>query len=235
MRNLPIALLMAASCLPAAQLPDNTITVTVTQGFAIQPDKMTIFVRVDTPLTGTLDDALAQVKGAGLTVADLNGVTTNFFNITWTFTPAVAFSKVKETIALLAKLSDASKDKNGSPALTFSMGSGFVSDEARAAQSCPLPSLISDARKQADSLAAAAGMKAGAIVSVSDGTSVDDQGSVPVSRSGQFQFVGQFSQLAVGDVLTGIPASVVLSQLFVSPFTTTATPSCLVTVQFKLQ
>jgi uncharacterized protein YggE len=79
--------------------------------------------------------------------------------------------------------------------------------------SCPLPALVSDARKQADSMAAAAGMRAGPIVSVSD----------------------QPAATALPDIIYGHFSAAAF--LVVNPFPSyiaPQSPSCSLTVQFKL-
>jgi uncharacterized protein YggE len=224
MRHLTIVLLLAFARVSAAQLQDNTITVTVSSGPTIQADAVGFFVRVETPLTATLDDVLAQLKGSAITAANLSYVSTSFDSsgpqADWSFTLTVPFSRFKETTAVLAKLSAGSIDQNGGQAITVSVSGVQMSDDARARQ-CPLPALVSDARKQADIMAASAGMKAGAIVSISDGSSVDgEQISVP--------YVLGFASPAYG---TGsvTPGGFYTGQVRV------VSPACLLTVQFKLQ
>jgi len=102
-----------------------------------------------------------------------------------------------------------------------------------ASQPCPMTALISDARRQADSMAAAAGMRAGAIASVSDGTSLDAVGlSAGSPFPGNITPIGSFvlrGVLTTAPVAPVTPVSVVFSPLVSAP-----RPACSLTVQFKL-
>jgi hypothetical protein len=88
----------------------------------------------------------------------------------------VSFSKMKDTVTALSQAAASLGSIQGSRTLAFSVAGTQNSPDLLASQPCPMTALISDARRQADAMAAAAGMRTGAIVSVSDGTSLDGVG-----------------------------------------------------------
>jgi hypothetical protein len=106
------------------------------------------------------------------------------------------------------------------------------SADAQAAQACPYPALVSDARRQADAMASAAGMKAGPIVSVSDGGPSDIAVPTALARTGDFSI----SPIFIYDAYSGLPPSGSgVFGLVGFPYPLSAPPpACLLTVQFKL-
>ena len=76
---------------------------------------------------------------------------------------------MKDTTATLAQLKGKLGLFHDEPMLVFSPIRDRWSDDAQV-QACPLTTLVSDARRQAESLASAAGMRLGGIVSLSDET-----------------------------------------------------------------
>jgi hypothetical protein len=163
-----------------------------------------------TPRDTGLDAVLAKLQGVGLSATDLAYVyTSTVTNLQWSFTKATPFAAIQSTLANLTRL----QSSLGDEVLNFSITGAQRSDASQPA--CPLPALVSDARKQAESLAAAAGLRVGAIVSVSH--------------------QGASESVAVYDSLVGLPALVPPGFLFVAPYVSTpAAPSCSLTVQFKL-
>jgi len=228
--------LLFAARLAAADLDSNSVTVTATRTVSAQPDQVALSVDLLATPDVALDDVLARLKGSGITAADLNGVYTSYGVqyvaanrfLDWNFNLNVAFTKMKDTLKALKALQTSIPAIQDSPALTFSVTGTRYSADALAAQSCPLPALVSDARRQADAMASAAGMKTGAIVSLTDGSSLEV--TVPTA----LQRIGDFSQIsAIYDPATGVlPVSRVLTG-FVLPVTALK-PSCALTVQFKL-
>ena len=171
------------------------------------------------PDTG-LDDVLAMLKGTGITAGNLTGVyetpvqTGPYVQVdptaTWIFQTTISLSDLQSTIATLTQLQKSSGSK-----LSFDV----AGTRASSLPSCPLTALVSDARKQADTMASAAGIKVGLIVSVSDTPPVGV--GVPVAM---FGYLGT-SGLS--------PAT--LTRTFVSTVVSSPPPSCSLTVQFKLQ
>jgi hypothetical protein len=203
-----------AAGLSAADLDNNTVTVTASRPVSVQPDQVQILVQLTTARDAGLDDVLGKLKGIGVVAANLTGVYGSATDSRWSFMLPVSFSGLKTTLANLVQL----QRSTGPQPLTFYVSGAQVSETAQAAQACPLPALVSDARKQADAMAAAAGMRTGAIVSVSNeppAIAAADV-TVPVVIDGDFSVV-------LG-LVSGIP--------YVAPV---APSSCSLTVQFKLQ
>jgi uncharacterized protein YggE len=210
MRNLIFTLLIVASA-QAADLDNNTITVTATRTMnTTAPDQAWILVQLITPRDTGLDVVLAKLQGIGLGATDLASVfTSTVTNLQWNFTKATPLTAIKSTLASLTRL----QSSVGAEVLNFSITGVQRSAAALAAQPCPLPALVSDARKQAEALAAAAGLRVGAIVSVSDQSAS--------------------ATVTVYDV--SLAVLVPASFLFVAPYVSApAKYSCALTVQFKL-
>lgn len=223
-------MLAAAIHLRAAQLDTNTVTVTATRTYDLQPDQVQLYVTLTAPVAVGLDEILAQLEGSGITAANLNGVYTPYSNASdeyhgysqWSFTPTVGFDKLKAALAALSRLQITAGKFMESPALRFDVGGTKISYALLAAHACPFPTLIDDARRQADAMAAAAGMRTGAIVSLSDGSSVDPIAAGPIAgfsaaggAGGPFFLPGGFSPSA-------------------GPIGTIFSPGCSLTVQFEL-
>ncbi|HTP33677.1 MAG TPA: hypothetical protein VMJ75_15970 [Candidatus Acidoferrales bacterium] len=212
------ALLMAAAALSAGTLDNNTVTVTATRTMSIQPDQVLLYVNVLTAQDVGLNDVVAKLNGTGITAGNLSNVGTSSAGPLWTFLLPVPFAQMKSVVAALTQAQASLGVIAGSPALTFSVAGTQVSADAQAAQPCPLPALVSDARRQADSMTAAAGLRTGAIVAISDGTPADGTGAIGVPTAAAR--IGDFSQTLAG-FLTAVIAT--------SPL-----PSCSLTVQFQL-
>src|SRR5215472_2976887 len=172
MRQLSLAIWLAAASLGAAELDSNTVTVSATRTLNAQPDQAVFIVNLLASPDAGLDDVLARLNGSGITAAQLSSVSTQYGsavpggamapNSLWTFTVTVSFSKMKDTVTALAQAASSLGSIQGSRILTFSVVGTQNSPDRLASQPCPMTALISDARRQADSMAAAAGMRAGA-------------------------------------------------------------------------
>jgi len=215
MKPLWIALLLPfASAAFAGELDNNTITVTATQSADRPPSQASISVTLTVPATAGLDEVLGLLSVAGFTASDLGGIYS--FNSNqgdsagssqWIFTHVVESDKLSASLASLTSLQrKLGKMPNGQPALSFNV----FAQADDAAASCPFSSLLADARRRADTLAAAAGLRTGAIVFLSDGSSLQGA-TVPVAVFATANFL--------------------LGQLFAQPM---AVSTCSLTVQFKL-
>jgi hypothetical protein len=204
-RLFPILLLGCASAF--GQLQTDTITITALRQVSLQPDQIVFHVQVSTPVTAGLDDAVGQVAGAGITAANLTGVFTDLPNtLSWSFTLGVPFSQAGGTTKLLAQI-----EQQSNQAVTFYTQGTQISQALQQFQPCSQASLISDARAQANSLAAAAGFTLGPVLAVSDGS------------------VGEvFNPAAVARV------GVLLSGAFISVFPTPPPVTCAAVVKFQL-
>jgi len=231
-----LVVLASAAALSAAALDDNTVTVTATRTLNIQPDQVLLYVNLISQ-DGGLNDVLTKLHGTGITAANLTsvqpeqtvydpltGVPSEPLNPTsvWNFLVRLSFAQLKSSVAALTQAQAGLKPVGGLQALSYYIAGTQVSADAQAAQPCPLTALVSDARRQADSMAAAAGMRTGAIVAIGDAASAEVTAgfAVPIAVSR----VGDFS------LLLGVP-----NQWYSTPVLA-ASPqlSCSLTVQFKL-
>ncbi len=218
-----LCLLVAAASLAFAQF-DDTITVTASRSVNLQPDQVVLTLSLDTPQTAPLDNVLALLAGTGLTAAEVISVSSVSvapslaMQITrWTVTFSLPFSQLTGT---LSALTQAQQALSGNPAmnLTYAVLATQVSQELQAAQACPFPALVSAARRQAQAMAAAAGVSVGPIMALSQGSAGAAPVSiVPVIRSGDFSVANINGTLS--SFLIANPAPV---------------PACVLTVQFKL-
>jgi uncharacterized protein YggE len=171
-----------------ANLDANSIVVTATKAVVLVPTDITFMVNVSADLTVTLDQVLAAVD-FGLTAQDLTGISSYptgpyppvapYSRITYLFRLTVPVSKMKETIDKLEKLR---KSVDTNMDLSYSTNMVGPSQAAVAdAHDKALPDLVADAKKRAESLAAAAGLKLGNIQAVSEGYSYTGPGPAPAN------------------------------------------------------
>lgn len=165
MRNLLLILLIASS--PVwAQLETDTITIAASRQVNLQPDQIVFNVQVLAPNTAGLDAALAKVAGTGITAADLTGVyNSSNDNFSWVFSLPVPVSQAGATATLLAQLQQQSKQT-----VQFYAQETRISPALQQSQGCSQANLVSDARTQAQNLAAATGFSVGPVLAVSDGS-----------------------------------------------------------------
>jgi hypothetical protein len=227
-----LCFLLAAASLAFAQLDDNTITVTASRSVNLQPDQVLVLVSVQAAPLASLDDVLALLQGTGVTAANLNSASSPTLQVpsgplapggqftNWSFTLAVSFDKLKDLFAALSRAQQALPNSAAS-SLTYYLETLQVSQDLQNSQPCPFPALVSDARRQAQSVAALAGMGVGPIVAMAQGT-----GGIPAWVNSPFFRAGDFSASAITGVLS-------LSSFLVSAPQPSAT--CSLTVQFKLQ
>ncbi|HTS66958.1 MAG TPA: hypothetical protein VMH28_33265 [Candidatus Acidoferrales bacterium] len=226
-----LVVLASAAALSAAALDDNTVTVTATRTLNIQPDQVLLYVNLISQ-DGGLNDVLTKLHGTGITAANLTSVQpeqtvydpSEPLNPTsvWNFLVRLSFAQLKSSVAALTQAQAGLKPVGGLQALSYYIAGTQVSADAQAAQPCPLTALVSDARRQADSMAAAAGMRTGAIVAIGDAASAEVTAGFAVPTA--VSRVGDFS------LLLGVP-----NQWYSTPVLA-ASPqlSCSLTVQFKL-
>jgi uncharacterized protein YggE len=215
MRTVAFLLLCGASCF--AQLDDNTITVTATRTVVLQPDQAVVSVNLSTAVDGVLDDALAILDGTGFTAADLGAVNTYTYYdgalTNWQFSKAIPFSGLKALLSRIVAVQQ-SRGQNQPIAYVFTYDvSSQVSQSAQqAASACPIPTLVADARAQAQQIANAAGARIGAIVSLNQVAQVPNDVSAPIF------LLATSSVPFTSSLLAQAPQS----------------PGCSVTVQFQL-
>ena len=210
-----LVLLLAAAVAAFAQALPNVVTITASRQLNVQPDQVTVSITVTTDAGQTIDAALAALQGTNITAADLSSVSMTSGaggtpQLQWVFSRTVSISEMTGLIAAV---------KPGANVSVLVSGAG-TSAAASAAQQCPYPALINDARAQAAKLASVAGVTVGQIVSIS-------QANIPVAIRNPFASrVGYFfatDSLGLASFLVGTPLPVTLGQT-----------TCSLTVQFKL-
>jgi uncharacterized protein YggE len=181
-RRLPFLLILAAPLL--AQLSNNTVTVTASQSSTAQPDEVVFAATVTAGLDKSLNDIVAAVLGVGINAANLAQIglaslstpypppppgTVLPPSLDWTFWLAVPFSKSVDSTAALTSLQKTISQNSSGLALSFQLLFSRVS--AQQTPNCKLADLVSQARAQAQEIAGAAGLNAGAIAGVTSATS----------------------------------------------------------------
>jgi membrane-bound inhibitor of C-type lysozyme len=140
------------------------------------PTGISVYLTVSADVTVGLDNVVQTVAATGVTAADLVSVNQQFVGrvcvagniaapcnpVQWSFRYSAPLSKWKDTLAKLAQVRDAKH-----PGITVDFQ---VSADTPPAPECALPTLVSQARKRAQDVAAAAGVGLGALNAVSDGS-----------------------------------------------------------------
>jgi hypothetical protein len=178
-RYLVFAFVMSTS-LAFGQLDSNSITVSAYRSTTLQPDQVVFSVDVSSGLDTSLDDVIAALGSTGISIANFNRVSpysqwiqtdpttpTLQLGLDWYFTLPVAWSKMKDTMAMLAALQKSIPQKNSSLMLSFGVQGTQVSDQLQQTQTCSVPDLLSDARAQAQKLANSANLFVGAVLAMS--------------------------------------------------------------------
>jgi len=230
-----LILLLAAAATAFAQTDTNTITVAASRTVTVAPDQVGYSVTVRTAGGASLNDAVAQLPGTGITAADLSyvadaGLLGQNPAVDWTFRLVVPFSKMKDTTTVLAGLvRQAGGMKGVASPISFSVQAAQTSADAQT-RACDLSALVNDARQEAGRIASAAGVQVGQIVGISDRPAV----AIPTA----VERIGNFSAISIPDPIAGIPISGigVLTGVFgliaQAPIAPPAT--CSLVVQFRL-
>ena len=205
------AILLVAGVAAQAQ---STITVTASRPVNPQLDQAVVSVTVNAPVTAGPDDVLAALAGSGATLSMLSPA---YVPGAWSFTMPVEFSGLKTVLAALT--ADQQAGQNSGFDVQFSVSG---SQSSSSGQTCPYTALFGDAQAQARAVAAAAGMKVGAVIRLSDGSDVEQNMPTLAYRS------GDFSALLVNSLTASWYAP---SALITSPI---STPACTMVVQFQL-
>ncbi len=182
-----------SSSLAFGQLDSNTVTVTASSSVTLSPDQIVFSVGITAPLNDTLDDVTSAFAGSGITIAEFSDVYLNYSNpnipasiLTWDFTVPVPLSQMQTEVSALTALQNAIAQLNNGMSLQFTAQETQVSTQLQQSQTCSVPTLIATATSQAQSLAAAAGLRLGNIVKMSSLTS-----STPVcTMTVEFQLLG---------------------------------------------
>ncbi len=167
-----IVLFLLFASLGFAQLDSNSVTVSATRSVNLVPDQLVFSVYVCTGLNAALSDVTHAIQSTGITLSDFTGLSSCYNGspapmLQWSFTATVSLDKMKDTLAALANLQQSISGNNSGFTFSFQVQGTQVSQQMLQAQTCPVADLLSDARAQAQKLAASAGMNAGAILAIS--------------------------------------------------------------------
>jgi hypothetical protein len=205
-------LLLLASAAAFAQLDNDTITITALQPDPGQTYQASVSVCLAAEIGTGLDEVLAPLHGLGISERNLvsaGGVQGWYCPYTepsekpyvwWQFAYSAPLRTIQQTFATLAQTKASLR-----PGLYLAYA---VERDWSAAPECAVPTLLSQARRHAENVAAAAGLRVGAVVALSDGTVDVSYGSVGASASA----------LAAANMIT----------------TTVSVARCQVIAQFKL-
>jgi len=179
-QSIPSCSLTATFGLPVARSGPNTIIVTASQTASPVPDQVQIQLYVTSTTSVGLDDVNAALAAGGITGATFIGINNGALNgvfdpvtsrsvpVEWTYSLAAPLAKLSSTLAQLSAAQQSIAKQNSALSLSFNLYGLQTSLQARPA--CPEAGLVSDARKQAQALATAAGVGVGAILNMSDQT-----------------------------------------------------------------
>lgn len=183
-----ILLLLSLCSAAFAQLDSNSITVSASNSTTLQPDQVLFSIAVSSSLNTGLEDVLAALQPAGITMANFSSVSTvgqitSVLNgsggglpptamptLGWTFTLPVPFANSKATVATLTTLQQNIAKANNGLSLSFSIVGTQISQQLAQSQTCSFSSLITSATTQAQSLAAAGSFTLGPIIALSSST-----------------------------------------------------------------
>jgi hypothetical protein len=167
-------------CVPfaIAQTDSNSVTVTASRTLPIQADQAIFSVYVSAGSNSTLDDVLAAVQPAGITLANFTSVFTlnaalNPPLLQWTFTLVGPLTNTKATVATLTNLQSAVAKANSGLTVSFSLQGTQVSPQAAQLQPCAFPDLLSDAQAKAQTLVTSASRFVSGILALA--TSISNQ------------------------------------------------------------
>jgi uncharacterized protein YggE len=199
------------------QLDSNSITVSASNNATLQPDQALFSVSVVSGASTGLDDVLAALQPAGITIANFSGVSTQVglcptlltctsvqAPVQWVFSLPAPLANTKATVASLTTLQQNIVKANNGFTLSFSIVGTQVSQQLAQSQTCSISSLLTSATTQAQALAAAGGLNLGAILAMSSST------SNVVSSSQGFASFGSF----VSGIVTSNPAPCAITVKF---------------------
>ena len=209
--------------------PEPIITIGATRTINIQPDQVRIGLTVESPTTAGLDDITAALTLAGVSGANFTGVYTTLIYtssgnlppvqqnmLVWSFTLTAPLAKLSAALTQILSAQQTISDNNSGLTLTFYVQGMQISPQFEQSQPCSEAALLADAQAQAKAVATAAGVSAGAILSMSEGVS----GVAALQAAPTFAVSGSF--------ISG------LASFVTPPVLPTLQPTCALTVQFEL-
>ena len=159
--------------------PEPNITITSTRTNNLQPDQVLIALIVASGTTSGLDDITGALTAAGISNATFTRVyTTTVYppgggqtpqnQLVWSFTSTASLAKLSATLTQLVSAQQSVSAKNSGLTLTFGVEGLQISPQLEQSQPCSQAALLADAQARAKSVAAAAGVSAGSILSMSE-------------------------------------------------------------------
>ena len=190
MRTIWLALaLLSASALAFGQLDSDTLSVTVARQLHSLPDQAVIPVTIGSRPTTTLDQVVSAAASVGITATNFAGLSVESANsqrpgsLDWTFALVTPLASINSAYASLAALrSMIGRNDSG---LTLSVASPFSQTSPQAQPACPYGDLVTDARAQAQKIAAAGGFSVGGILTMTNVTG-SAGAAIPVVIAGVF-------------------------------------------------
>jgi len=210
------------------------ITITSSRPSTASPDQVTFNLMVQSPTTAGLDDITSALTAAGISGAALtglspqtvyvsqNGSTTPEQMLDWYFTLTAKLSQANVEMTQIRT----AQGKVPEQLTLFFLNSTVSSSQAVGPSSCPAAGVISDAQSLARTVAAAAGVSAGAIADIEEGATQAAIVPAVAYRSGDFTAVP-------GPVVLPVGAPFPLPAEFLAP-AVTPQPTCSLTVQFQM-
>ena len=170
-----LTLVWAGVASAQANLDANSILVTANKTVVLEPTDATFTITVSADITVPMSQVLAAVD-FGLTINDLIGINsypmygpygaTGPTRVNYTLRLTTPVSQIKSTVDKLEKLRKATDTGMDLSYTTTGIGPSAAAIDAAHAKA--LPDLMADARKRAENIAAASGLKLGNIQAVSE-------------------------------------------------------------------
>lgn len=219
--------LTATYMLGGAQPSSETITVAAASASSLLlPDSITAYLEVMADERTGLEEVLRIVAPAGVRGQDLTtayqysaarlclaGIT-NCSPVDWQFRITAPMAKLKETLGALAEVT---RSATAGTTVVYRVSSGVS-----AKPECVTTTLVSQARRRAEDIAAAAGLRVGRLIALSDGPG----GGSAIIPTAVFRS-GDFSQ-TIFDPQTGY------GSLWFSPPSLSPAANCSAVAQFQL-
>jgi hypothetical protein len=185
------------------QTEPRTITINAFRSANPQPDVVLFYLNVVAGPALTPDDITSLLAGVGITGATLTGGYTNALNgppgamqqvVQWSFTLSVPFSTIRQAVSALNAAQQSLAGKSSVVSFDYSTSGTQVSPQADQAATCSQADLWTDAKAQAQKVAAAAGASLGGVVSMAGGDlpGVTYSSVIPVARvflAGDFSLI----------------------------------------------
>lgn len=175
--RLGVLLCAAAAVVSAQTAVTKVIEVSVSRSVPLKAEEAGFTLTVFTKTTAGFDEVLAAVASLGITAQDFLNVDTGYSyldddeGLNYSFSLTTPFDKMKDTMTLLdAKRRSLTAERGMN--LTYSLdGVSATKTSTDQARDRLFPELMADARRQAELMATAAGVRVGAVAGLSQESS----------------------------------------------------------------